>query len=278
MLSEYWHCGRAVWRFRGYEPQPVTVQSFLRWIRQFGNAADRRHLIQLLDRVRFIGRAELRTILSNLNWRLMKRFQNEGIPTDHLIYLQIQEPGSSSPVVLNTLRNVAQLEQRGCRLIDGSNAKALSDSTDELEYGAVIYVDDFLGTGTQFEEARQFLAPYIVGNFPEFVLAPAISEEGIHLLGRLGVEPMTQFVHGRADRPLHEASSAFDDEAQNRLTELCFEIDPMFGLGYGSLATMIVFYSGAPDTVPRVLRGSPGQEPIKGVLPGYADLPVLSTA
>lgn len=275
MFREYWHCGRAIWRFRGYEPQPVTAKSFVRWIRQYTSDVDRGFLIKLLDRVQFIGRAEMRTILFNLNRRLMRRFHKEEIPTDHLIYLQIHDAGSSSPVVLNMLRNVAQLEHHHCRLIDGSNAKALNDTTNELEYGAVIYVDDFLGTGSQFEEVREFLAPYIVGNFPEFVLAPAMSEEAIHLLGRLGVEPMTHFVHARASRPLHETSSIFDDPVQERLTELCLDIDPMFGLGFGSLATMIVFYSGAPDTVPRVLRGSPGQAPMYGILPGYSDLPVI---
>jgi hypothetical protein len=275
MLTEYWHCGRAVWRFRGYEPQPVTPRSFMRWLRQYPNDVDRGYLIELLDRVQFIGNREMRTVLFNLNRRLMKRLRKDEIPADHLIYLQIHDAGSSSPVVLNMLRNVGQLEHRNCRLIDGSNAKALNETTDELENGAVVYVDDFLGTGSQFEQVRQFLAPYIVGNFPEFVLAPAMSEEAIHLLGRLGVEPVTQFVHAKVDRPLHESSSVFDDGAQDRLTKLCFDIDPMFGLGFGSLATMIVFYSGSPDTVPRVLRGSPNQTPMCGILPAYSDLPII---
>ena len=275
MLLDYWHCCRAIWRFRGYEPHPVNAQSFLQWIRQYEGDTDRRYLIRLLDQVRYIGRTEMRTILFNLNRRLMKRLQNDGIPNDHLIYLQIHDAGSSSPVVLNMLRNVAQLEHRDCRLLDGSNAKALSDATDELEFGAVIYVDDFLGTGSQFEDVRQFLAPYILGNFPEFVIAPVITEEANRLLGKLGVEPYTQFIDARADRALNEASSVFEDEVQERLTQLCLEIDPMFGLGFGSLATMIVFYSGAPDTVPRVLRGSPGQQPICGILPGYSDLPIV---
>ena len=273
MLKEYWHCGRALWRFRGYEPQPVTRKTFMRWLRQYSQA-DRSHLISLLEHVKFITRGDMQSILFNLNRQLMKQLEVDGISASRLIYLQVHDAGSSSPVVLNMLRNAAHLQQRGCHLIDATNAKAIHDITNELEYGAVIYVDDFLGTGNQFEPVRQFLAPYIVGNFPEFVLAPAMTEEAILRLGGIGVEPRCRFIHGKADRPLNDASTIFTDAVRNRLVELCFDIDAMYGLGFGSIATMIVFYSGAPDTVPRVLRGSPAQDPWFGIFPRHSDLPM----
>jgi hypothetical protein len=273
MLKEYWHCGRAIWQFRGYDPQPITRKTFLRWLRQYPEA-DRPHLMALLEHVKFINRNEMRSILFDLNRQLMRRLEVDGISANRLLYLQVHDAGSSSPVVLNMLRDAAHLQRRGCHLIDASNAKAIYDTTNQLEYGAIIYVDDFLGTASQFEPVREFLARYIVGNFPEFVLAPAMTEEAILRLGRLGVEPVCRFVHGKADRPLNDASAIFQDDVRSRLVELCFDIDAMHGLGFGSIATMIIFYSGAPDTVPRILRGSSGQDPRCGIFPRHSDMPL----
>ena len=42
----------------------------------------------------------------------------------------------------------------------------------------IIYIDDFVGTGNQFEKARNFAQQSVVGTFSEFLLVPSICEEG----------------------------------------------------------------------------------------------------
>ncbi|MEY2550135.1 MAG: hypothetical protein QOG12_279, partial [Verrucomicrobiota bacterium] len=56
MLREYWECGKALVRFRGYEPQPVTPKTFIRWLHQYPDPVDRGYLLSLLRNVKYIGR------------------------------------------------------------------------------------------------------------------------------------------------------------------------------------------------------------------------------
>jgi hypothetical protein len=64
------------------------------------------------------------------------------------------------------------------------------------------------------------------------------------------------------------------DESRQRLITLCKRIRPKIGLGYENLATMVVLYRNAPNSIPAVLRGSDKQTPFYGLFPRFKDLPV----
>ncbi len=204
----------------------------------------------------------------------MARLRDAGLPPEKLIYVQVHEAGSSSPVMLNMLRDAAGLEQRGCNFLDSRDTLRFNSLTSGLEEGALIYVDDFVGTGTQFCEARDFAAQFIEGNFSEFLLAPCVCEEGFYVLGERGIEAFAGHVHSKADRPLHENSTLLDKKTKKRLIELCHEIDPTVGVGYKQGAVMVVLYRNAPDNVPVLFRGSDSQNPFVGIFPRTTDLPV----
>jgi hypothetical protein len=207
----------------------------------------------------------------------LKRLLKDGIDYERVIYMQIHDAGSSSPVVLNTVRNLAGLEQRGCHFVDGKDMREINRLTSELGEGAVIYVDDFIGSGDQFLESRNFVKQFIIGNFPEFVIAPCICEEGFAIISREGVEPFADLIHEKAARPLHSQCSHFDACARDRLIEWSretFVTDYYEGLGYKRLATSVVLYSNAPDTTPLFLRGGQQQKAFFGVLPRFSDLPL----
>src|SRR5437870_999505 len=100
MLREWWKCRRAVAKFRGYEPQPVTQDSFRRWLNQFQDPKDRNLVLSLLDSILYLDERDVQRALLELNRRLLHRLQESGIPPEKIIYVQIDDPGSSSPVVL----------------------------------------------------------------------------------------------------------------------------------------------------------------------------------
>jgi hypothetical protein len=258
-------------RFSGYLPQPVTLKTINSWLDQF-EPRDRSNLRRLLKHITYLSEARVRKILVEQNEALIRRLTAAGLSTEKLIYLQIHDAGSSSPVMLNLLRDAVGLEQRGCNLLDAKNTLGLNEITNKLEEGALIYVDDFVGTGAQFCEARDFAVQYVEGTFSEFLLAPCICEESIYELGKRGVEAFAGHVHYKAERPLHENSSLFDSDAKSRLIELCNLIDPAVGLGFTSMAAMVVLYRNAPDNVPVVLRGSAQQNPYVGIFPRTTDL------
>jgi hypothetical protein len=277
MLRTYVKCARAWVRFRGYQPQKVTWKSLMNWLRPY-NAQDQHHLLELLDSVNYLTEEETRRILVNQNRSLLNYLSLCKIPPEKIIYVQLHDAGSSSPVMLNMLRDAANLERRGCKFVDSNNVRRLNELTGELEEGAIIYVDDFVGTGDQFEGVRQFIGEYILGSFSEFLLVPAICEEGVLKLGKLGVQPRAQYIHSIAERPLQETCTIFTKGIRERLCNLSFEVrspDP-YGLGYKNLASMIVLYRNAPDTVPYILRGSKDQNPRQGIFPRSSDLPIVN--
>lgn len=275
MLLRMWACWKAARRLRGYHPQRVTFQSVYKWLRQFPQS-DHHALIHLLKRVIYFSEHDTRTALVELNRRLLERLAAQGIPVNKVVYVQVGEAGSSSPLMLNMLRDAALLEGRGCKFCDSKDVRGLRDITDKMEEGAIIYIDDFGGTGDQFTKSRGWVAQFILGKFAEFFLLPCICSEAEHKLCLLGIETVYKHLHTTDERPLHDDCSLFSPKTKERIRELCGEIvdRPGGGLGYHNMATMVVFYRNATNHLPSVLRGNRAQDRYKGVLPRTTDLPI----
>jgi|ERR1700733_1313794 len=263
----------AAWRFRDYKPLPVTFGRAKKWIEQF-QPRDRKAAGLLLEKVVYLSEKRTRSILVQQNSALMDRLAEAGLPPNKLVYVQVHDAGSSSGVMLNILRDAAGLDRLGCHLIDAHNSLELIKVTNEVGEGAVIYVDDFVGTGNQFCQERNFVAQNIVGTFSEFLLVPCICEEGLSRVAKEGVEAVAGHVHSKAERPLHDHSHVMDRDSKRRLREVCTEISAKMGLGYDRLATMVILYRNAPNTVPSLFRGSPNQDPFAGLFPRWKDLPI----
>jgi hypothetical protein len=269
----FFHGLKAVLRFHDYGPQPVTLSGAIRWMRQF-QQQDRRLAGRLLDKVIYLSEKDTRAILLHQNRVLMENLAKVGLPAKKLIYLQTDEAGSSSPVMLSMIRNEAGLQQRGCKLLDSRDALGINKTTNKLEEGALIYIDDFVGSGDQFCKARAAVQQSVVGTFSEFLLVPSICEEGYQRLIDLGIAVYTGRIHARAERPLHANSHILNAADRCHLVEMCKKIRPNTSLGYNDLATMVVLYRNAPNSIPAVLRGSDKQTPFYGMFPRYKDLPV----
>jgi hypothetical protein len=218
-----------------------------------------------------------RQILVNQNTELMKRLGDVGLSAKKLIYVSFHEAGSSSPVMLNLLRDSANLERLGCRMIDGRNTLGLIKTMNEVGEGALIYIDDFVGSGTQFCTERDFIARNFVGTFSEFIIAPSICEEAFEKLDERGIQPFAGHKHVKAERPLHAESTVFNEAQRNRIAAVCKGINK-FGLGFQDLATMVVLYRNAPNSVPIMLRGNVNQSPYFGIFPRWMDLPLPRSA
>jgi hypothetical protein len=266
---------KAAVRFHDYHPQPVSISSATRWMKQF-QKNDLKLACALLDRVIYLSESETKKILLHQNAVLMDNLHKAGIASKKMIYMQTDEAGSSSPMMLGMLRNAAGLEQQGCKLLDGRDALGVNETTRKLEQGAIIYVDDFVGSGNQFEKARAFLQQSVVGTFAEFLLVPSICEEGYAKLNDLGVTVYSGHIHARAERPLHAHSHLMQSVERDRLIAISTEVRPKMALGYENMATMVVIYRNAPNGLPAVLRGSDKQQPFYGLFPRFKDLAIKS--
>lgn len=264
---------KAIRRFRDYGPQPVTFSGTIKWFMQF-RVEDRKVAGLLLDNVIYFSERDTKKILLHQNRVLMANLAQAGLPPKKLIYVSIDEAGSSSPAMLAMIRDEATLQQQGCKLLDSRDALGIYKVTNKMEEGALIYIDDFVGTGDQLCEAREGVQKSVVGTFSEFLLVPSICEEGYRRLVDLGVAVYAGHIHSRAERPLHTNSHLMDADDRFRFVEKCKEIRHKYCLGYNDLASMVVLYRNAPNSIPAVLRGSDKQTPFYGMFPRYKDLPI----
>jgi hypothetical protein len=272
VLRNYWTAYLTARRLRGYRPRSVTFAHVRDW---FGQFPKRQHaaLRTVLGAIQFVDEGQMIMEMRQLNERLLARLQSKGVDPSHVIYVQFHEAGSSSAAVLNLVRDACRLENRHCRFVDANDALGLHKTTSDLGSGAIVYVDDFVGTGNQFSKVRAFIAQQIVGTFSEFLLVHGVCEEGIAELGHHNaVEPVPVRVHGRTERPLHELCSILPDDVKEELRNHCLRLSPAFGLGFRRLASMVVYYRNAPNTVPVLLRGTIGQVPLRGIVPRTTDL------
>jgi hypothetical protein len=103
-------------KFRKYEPQPITFRTIGDWLDQFGNRTQWQ-LLTLLRQIRYLSDRETRRALSELNRLLLEHLRKSGIQSRNVIYVQIDEAGSSSHWVLNMLRHYCpvKLQGAGCK-------------------------------------------------------------------------------------------------------------------------------------------------------------------
>lgn len=273
MLPDLWFAVETAWRFRDYRRKNVTPAAVLRWLNQFP-AADHRCLRNLVRRIKYIPEADLGKHLVTAYQKLTAFLKESGFTKQQVIFLSFDQAGSSSSTMLNLLRDEAHLESQDFHILDARDIDQLGNLTFTLGEGALVYVDDFIGSGKQVSENIRFVRPVIQGNFIEAVLAVCICEEATRTLDDIGVRTQSELVHLIRERPLHQETVDFPAQHKERLVELCKIIAPPTGLGFRRMATMVVLSRNTPNNCPAIFRGTKGQEPYHGILPRTTDLRV----
>jgi hypothetical protein len=275
-LRAYWHVVR---KCRGYRPQQVTVGSLRAWMSQF-ESSDRAALLGLVRHVRLVSEREVRSHLVTQYRALSTTLARAGIRPERMVFVSIDSAASSSPVALNMLRDAAHLERTGVTLVDSKDIVGLQAATQRLVSGtssgqpyAVVYVDDFVGSGKQLLRSRDAAAQYYAGQFTEFVLSSVICEEAIATLSREGLRHFAGIVHARSERPLLPNCDYLSDQTRARLVEIARMVHSRYPLGFADMATMVILYSNAPNSTPRLLTGTySGHRPYRGLFPMTKDL------
>ena len=225
-------------------------------------------------RIRFVTKEECIKLLVALNAEVLSALRPDGVNYDNIIYITTDAPASSSSVMLNLLRDRENLERKGATFIDSRNADGIREVTTRIGRGALIYVDDFAGTGKQFTRSRNHVAQYVIGTFSEFFLLPCMCEEALSKIEASGVVARAGLIHYKAERPLLEECGDLPPGRRKMLVKLSKEKWGHWktSLGFDGLATNVVLYRNAPNTTPLLFRGNLRQTPIRGILPRWDDL------
>lgn len=264
-------------KFSDYNPSKVNHSAINRWLKQY-DKSDRKLLVKLLQKIIYFSEKDIDSFLQKKNEELLSKLNADNITNKKIIYITIDETASSSHVILNKARDLCRLEKKGCKLIDSRDLLGLNRVINKIGFGAIVYVDDFIGSGDQFCRSRDYIANNIRSlslNFSEFLLAPCICQEAVKQLTDRGVVPYTNHIHVIDERILHKDNEDryLTRSEKERLIELSYKIDKHFPLGYKNLATMVVMYRNSPTSTPYILRGNAGQNKFVGIFPRTTDLP-----
>ncbi len=264
---------KARMRLRTYEPKAVTIKEVLRWVRQFPKEI-RLDLASLAANLVFISERQVTAWIVDLNEDILCSLESDNIGVRNVIYLTTSTAGSSSSVMVHRLRNRANLERRKAIILDHKDVATIRETTMNLGSGAIVYVDDFAGTGNQFMKSRQHIMQYVPEGFSEFLLLSCVCEEAKSKIEKAGVEIRSWFVHKKTDRPLSGCSTLLDEQKRERILKESQCIWGTNAMGYRALATNVILYLNSPNSTPLVFRGNLCQEPYFGIVPRFDDLPV----
>ena len=264
-------CFLAARNLRTYKVKRATIRRIRNWAMQFP-AEYRRDLVRLARHLIVVSEEDAIHSLVKHNDRVLKDLREFGVGIDSVIYVTTDKAASSSHVMLSVLRDRSRLELRGAHIIDSMNVQGIQERTRELQKGAIIYVDDFAGTGKQFVRSRKRVAEHVVGTFSEFFVLPCICDEALRKTKAVGVEACADRVHTPEERPLHRSGTLLSRSAREGIVELGRSVWGKASLGFDKLATNVIMYRNAPNTTPLIFRGNRGQQPMHGIVPRYDDL------
>lgn len=270
---EIWQISR---KFFDYKPKTINYGSISRWLSQYSKN-DHQILIKLLKQVSYFSEKEVESILKKKNEELLNKLKTDNLPPNKVVYITVDETASSSHDMLSILKRVGNLERSGCKFVDSRAILDLNRIVSEIGNGAIVYIDDFSGTGNQLCKSRDYVTnniQVISSNFSEFFLAPCICEEALPELEKRGIVPIAGTIHSCSQRVLHpqNQSGYFSITEKEHLLDLSRKINKREPLGYKNLATMISIYRNTPNTTPLILRGNIGQNKFWGVIPRTTDL------
>ncbi len=260
-------------KFGAYQPQPVTRSTLWDWLRQV-EPQDYELLIRLAECVHYYDVPGMSMALRQLHRAIRDQLIADGIPQiRRMVFVPPGEPGESGHEILRRYRNVNSLQQTSARLKLVPQLQEVVVEAQEASEGlAVIFLDDFVGTGDQIERYwREVLVQVIPPPLPALYIGTiAACDEGV-----IKVQSATPLkvipVHFTPAVAHLRTCPRFTDAEKDRLRQYCGAIGNQ-PFGYGNLELLLAFTHGSPDNTISLLRGAKGQRKWKGILPGYSDL------
>ncbi len=254
-----------------YKGRAVTSDLIRIWLNQFGTAAHQRLMFKILKGVRYFSEFEIRTKLSDLHSVIAKEI---GLPAKHgtgrienLAVSYLEGPGKSG-------YQYARLYSEENRIIARNvvDLSKLDTVFKQSRVRAVLWVDDFIGTGQtafdRFEEnkddlvrlQREYDLSYFLGTLAGLQDAQVAIEERLAKLGLKVCVRISEPLSNR-DKCFAEESPLFESDEERLKAKRIAEdygrrLLPRTPLGYGECSTRVVFERSCPNNNLPILWGS----------------------
>lgn len=260
-------------RLGSYQPQTVDRDRLRVWLRQV-ESQDYDLLLRILETLDFYDLPRLQILLRTLHKTIRTQTISDGFRRmENLVFAPMGETAESGQEIIKRYRDVNRIGSTKAKLAQVVELQQiLYEANKAGEKLAVVFLDDFIGTGKQVTDYwKQVLSQYIRPTQPMYVgtvVACDIGKEKVEAETPLRV----MVVHRIQNRHLFEPTDRFTQEEKNRIRGYCERVgNPP--LGIGDLGVMVSFAHGCPNNTLSIIRGSKRQKHWKGILPRFGDLP-----
>lgn len=256
-------------KFADYEPCRVNRAKIESWLAQF-DAAHFQLAIKLMQHINYFGITDINGLMPNMHALVMQHIEQEGLILADAVFVPFGDAGESGQGILTRYRNACGARLQPKQLCQ---ALALPAKLIEMEHPIVIFLDDFIGTGTQVSRAWDVYSQLIPVSVPCYLFVIGAFEEGVNqietTIPSLKVIQLHSFgVHHQ----LQESSNRAFSPREKRIISGYCERAGNLPLGFGDVGAIISFAYSTPNNTLSLIRGSKGQKKWQGLLPRWDDL------
>jgi hypothetical protein len=243
---------RALERFGDHED--MNEARVLRWLEQFPDE-DLPLAVQVIRSIRYFNRLNVRLMTEHLFHIAVDELKERGYK--RLCFVAVDKPGSGASIVARVLRESVRKSHH--RLLSMLELIRI----DPAKIDAVVFVDDFSGTGRTLEDWWQSVEPLVrpigVAVFVGLLVLNEPARERIEQFADvLSVEEL-----GISANVLTSENSQFSNSEKAALVEHCQRTGcgPEFERGFGQCGLLLSFKHGCPNnSLPVLWYGELGKK------------------
>lgn len=255
-----------------YKGRRIAIQDVRHWLKQFGTNVDQRLMFKLLTRLTFFDEDQIRLRLANLQQMIGRdvgfRFEGKVARLHDILVSYLDSPGKSGFQYAKLYGEENKIYHENIQ----EPARAIRNAQGNKAFKALVFVDDFLGTGQsalgsllsmrdglvdlqRVRDVRIFLC--VIAGFQKS--ASFVEEE----LGRKGLRVIVRIAEplADADRAFSHSNSAFADsdeceKAKRLASDRGARLEPKHPLGYGESEALVAFERSCPNNTLPILWSS----------------------
>jgi hypothetical protein len=249
-------------RFEGYR-QGITDAAILEWLKQF-KKTDRDIAARLLDAVVFISAENLHAAFRSLLARLPGWHRDPRKRRGKFAFVAFtSSAGESGDDMLHQFRLANRLNHREFDSLCIHRSDLLRSGLGTGD--TVVFVDDFVGTGTQAVTAWQEIFQELtvqIGNI-YFVTVGAYRTGSERIRNETRMQLFTHLPLGYRDNLFHDKCRHFSAQEKNRILHYCQIASADRPRGFGDCGLVVVLYHQCPNnTLAALHASSPKWDPL----------------
>lgn len=257
-------------RFSDYEPTGgIDDPKISHWLKQF-QPQHRILALKIAHSIHYYGIHEVNKLMVPLHKLVVQQIEVGGAVAKDVSLVPLGLTGESGEDIARRYRNVNGLHGWKDRFV---KAAELPGRIFQSENPTVFFLDDFVGTGDQvvryWEEVLSQLVPDYIAIY--LAVVAAMPEGSRHIERTTPIRVLPVHTVPTRHQIISSACQRFSAHEKKTVGHYCDHIGNK-PLGHGECGLLLSFAYGTPNNSLSVIRGSKGQKPWRGLLPGWEDL------